>query len=74
MATVPRQERPRAAPGVRQSLLGTIRRRDGSRQVTYKGQPLYFYVDDPRGQVLCNDVAEFGGTWYALNSQGNPPT
>jgi hypothetical protein len=66
VATVPRQERPRAAPGVRQSLLGTIRRRDGSRQVTYKGQPLYFYVDDPRGQVLCNGVAEFGGTWYAL--------
>jgi predicted lipoprotein with Yx(FWY)xxD motif len=66
--------RPRAAPGVRQSLLGTIRRRDGSRQVTYKGQPLYFYVDDPRGQVLCNDVAEFGGTWYALNARGNPPT
>jgi predicted lipoprotein with Yx(FWY)xxD motif len=68
------KERPRAASGVRQSLLGTIRRRGGSRQVTYKGEPLYFYVDDPRGQVLCNDVAEFGGTWYALNAQGNPPT
>jgi predicted lipoprotein with Yx(FWY)xxD motif len=68
------KERPRAAPGVRQSLLGRIRRRDGSRQVTYKGQPLYFYVDDPRGQVLCNDVPEFGGTWYALNARGNPPT
>jgi len=67
------KERPRAARGVRQSLLGTIRRRDGSRQVTYKGQPLYFYVDDPRGQVLCNDVAEFGGTWYALNARGSPP-
>jgi predicted lipoprotein with Yx(FWY)xxD motif len=67
------KERPRAARGVKQSLLGTIRRREGSRQVTYKGQPLYFYVDDPRGQVLCNDVAEFGGTWYALNARGRPP-
>jgi predicted lipoprotein with Yx(FWY)xxD motif len=65
--------RPRAARGVKQSLLGTIRRRDGSRQVTYKGQPLYFYVHDPRGQVLCNDVAEFGGTWYALDAEGDPP-
>jgi predicted lipoprotein with Yx(FWY)xxD motif len=66
--------RPRAADGVKQSLLGTIRRRGGTRQVTYKGQPLYFYIDDPRGQVLCNNVPEFGGTWYALNAEGDPPS
>jgi predicted lipoprotein with Yx(FWY)xxD motif len=65
--------RPRAARGVDQSLLGTVKRRDGRRQVTYKGQPLYFYIDDPRGQVLCNNVPEFGGTWYALNSKGDRP-
>lgn len=65
--------RPRAARGVDQSLLGTVKRRDGRRQVTYKGQPLYFYIDDPRGQVLCNNVPEFGGTWYALNSEGDRP-
>lgn len=65
--------RPRAARGVKQSLLGTIPRRGGTRQVTYKGQPLYFYIHDPRGQVLCNDVREFGGTWYALNAKGDPP-
>jgi predicted lipoprotein with Yx(FWY)xxD motif len=65
--------RPRAAVGVKQSLLATIPRRGGTRQVTYKGQPLYFYVDDPRGQVLCNNVPEFGGTWYALNARGDPP-
>ena len=65
--------RPRAAEGVDQSLLGTVKRRDGRRQVTYKGQPLYFYIDDPRGQVLCNNVPEFGGTWYALNSEGDRP-
>jgi predicted lipoprotein with Yx(FWY)xxD motif len=65
--------RPRPGDGVDRSLLGTIKRRDGSRQVTYKGQPLYFYVSDPRGQVLCNDIVEFGGTWYALDAQGNAP-
>jgi predicted lipoprotein with Yx(FWY)xxD motif len=47
---------------VGRSLIGTIERRDGRRQVTYRGQPLYFYVDDPRGKVLGNDVVEFGGT------------
>jgi predicted lipoprotein with Yx(FWY)xxD motif len=66
--------RPRAAQGVDQSLLGTIKRRDGRRQVSYKGQPLYFYIDDPRGQVLCNNVREFGGTWYALTAQGERPS
>jgi predicted lipoprotein with Yx(FWY)xxD motif len=65
--------RPRAGRGVDRDLLGTIERRDGRRQVTYKGQALYFYVDDPRGQVLCNDIVEFGGTWYAVDSKGNPP-
>ncbi|MGH2741290.1 MAG: COG4315 family predicted lipoprotein [Thermoleophilaceae bacterium] len=65
--------RPRAGRGVDRSLLGTIERRDGRRQVTYKGQPLYFYVHDPEGQVLCNDVVEFGGTWYAVDAEGNPP-
>jgi predicted lipoprotein with Yx(FWY)xxD motif len=66
--------RPRAGQGVDRSLIGTIERRDGRRQVTYKGQALYFYVADPRGQVLCNDVFEFGGTWYAVDAKGNPPT
>jgi predicted lipoprotein with Yx(FWY)xxD motif len=65
--------RPRAGRGVDRDLLGTIERRDGRRQVTYRGKALYFYVDDPRGQVLCNDVFEFGGTWYAVDSKGNPP-
>lgn len=65
--------RPRAGRGVDRSLLGRVRRRDGRRQVTYRGQPLYFYVDDPRGEVLCNDIVEFGGTWFALDAKGNPP-
>jgi predicted lipoprotein with Yx(FWY)xxD motif len=65
--------RPRAGRGVDRSLLGTTKRRDGRRQVTYRGQPLYFYVDDPKGEVLCNDIAEFGGTWFALDAAGDPP-
>jgi predicted lipoprotein with Yx(FWY)xxD motif len=54
-------------------VLKTIARRDGRRQVSYRGHALYFYVHDPRGEVLCNDVFEFGGTWYALDGQGEPP-
>jgi predicted lipoprotein with Yx(FWY)xxD motif len=53
-------------------LLGSIRRRDGRLQVTYAGHPLYYYVGDhhPR-EVLCQAVAEFGGTWYVIAADGH---
>jgi predicted lipoprotein with Yx(FWY)xxD motif len=60
-----------AGKGVRQSLLGTSRRRDGRLQVTYSGRPLYFYVGDKKpGQVLCQNVDEFGGTWLVVRPSG----
>lgn len=62
--------RPRAGSGVDAELLGTTRRRDGKLQVTYGGQPLYYYVDDPRGRILCHDVVEFGGTWLVVKPDG----
>ena len=65
--------KPRAGRGVKKSLLGTVARRSGRRQVTYAGQPLYFYAHDPKGEVLCNDIAEFGGTWFAVTPQGKAP-
>ena len=65
--------RPRAGRGIKRDLLGTVRRRSGRRQVTYAGQPLYFYEHDPKGQVLCNDIAEFGGTWFAVTPEGKAP-
>jgi predicted lipoprotein with Yx(FWY)xxD motif len=66
------KEPPRAADGVKRSLIGTVAR-GRRRQVTYRGQPLYFYEHDPRGEVLCNDIVEFGGTWFAVTAAGVPP-
>ena len=61
-----------AGKGVRRSLLGTTRRRDGRRQITYNGRPLYFYVGDRSpGQVSCQNVAEFGGTWLVMRPSGS---
>jgi len=60
-----------AGKGVRQSLIGTTRRRDGRRQITYNGRPLYYYVGDKSpGQILCQNVNEFGGTWLVVHPNG----
>lgn len=61
---------PRSGDGVEAKLLGTTERDDGSTQVTYNGHPLYYYVDDPRGEVLCHGVEEFGGVWLAVDPGG----
>jgi predicted lipoprotein with Yx(FWY)xxD motif len=58
----------RAAGGLETSLLGTIARADGSRQVTYAGHPLYYFAKDAKagdanGQGL-------NAKWYVLSSAG----
>jgi predicted lipoprotein with Yx(FWY)xxD motif len=63
---------PVAGGGASQELLGTTRRRNGDPQVTYGGQPLYYYVHDSPGEILCNDVAEFGGLWLVVRPSGKP--
>jgi predicted lipoprotein with Yx(FWY)xxD motif len=62
--------KPVAAGGAKQSLLGTTRRKNGKLQVTYAGHPLYYYVDDSPGTILCHDVAEFGGLWLVVKPNG----
>jgi len=66
--------KPRAGRGVRAKLLGTTRRKNGKRQVTYAGHPLYYYVDDSPGNILCQDVFEFGGSWLVVKPNGEPVT
>ncbi|MDX6652652.1 MAG: hypothetical protein QOJ38_1433 [Solirubrobacterales bacterium] len=61
---------PRAVAGAKSALLGTSRRSDGALQVTYDGQPVYYYRGDPPGIVRCQGVAEFGGTWYVVKASG----
>lgn len=62
--------KPRARGGVKQSLLGTTKRRDGRLQVTYRGQPLYYYVDEGPGEVKCHNVFLNGGLWWVLGADG----
>jgi predicted lipoprotein with Yx(FWY)xxD motif len=62
--------RPRAGKGVRKSLLGTVRRRNGKRQVTYAGKPLYFYAHEGPGEVRCHNVNLNGGFWWVVGPDG----
>jgi predicted lipoprotein with Yx(FWY)xxD motif len=60
----------RAGKGVRQSLIGTTKRRDGRRQVTYNGWPLYYYAHEGPGEVRCQNVDQYGGLWLVVRANG----
>ena len=63
---------PKAAGQVKASLLGTIKRSDGTTQVTYNQQPLYYYAGDTAaGQLNGQGLNAFGGGWDVLSPSGN---
>jgi predicted lipoprotein with Yx(FWY)xxD motif len=62
---------PRAAGGVSQNLLGTIKRQNGGMQVTYHGHPLYFFVaDSGPGMANGENINAFGARWEVINAAG----
>ena len=63
--------KPTAGSGVKASLLGTIRRSNGSRQLTYNKHPLYtFTLDKKAGQTNGEANLAFGARWYAVSAKG----
>jgi predicted lipoprotein with Yx(FWY)xxD motif len=63
--------KPVAGQGVRASLLGTTRRKDGTLEVTYNGHPLYYFVTDRKpGQTTGQGVNQFGAPWWVLSPAG----
>ena len=47
--------------------IGTIRRTDGSQQLTYNGHPLYTYIGDSTpGQARGNNLNLNGGLWHEV--------
>jgi predicted lipoprotein with Yx(FWY)xxD motif len=66
------EEEPTAGEGVDASLLGTIRRSDGMRQVTYDGRPLYFYEHEGPGEIKCHNIDLHGGLWWVVTPSGDP--
>ena len=74
LAAAPDQRQTEGEGGAEASLLGTTKRKDGTTQVTYKGHPVYGFVEDKKpGETNGNDFKGFGAQWYALEPDGEEP-
>lgn len=59
-----------AGDGVDAALLGSVERTDGGQQVTYAGQPLYYFSgDEAPGDT---NGQELGDVWYVVSPEGEP--
>jgi predicted lipoprotein with Yx(FWY)xxD motif len=62
---------PKAGSQVQASLLGTIKRGDGTTQVTYNHHPLYYYSGDSApGQQDGQGLNAFGAAWFVVAPAG----
>ena len=65
---------PPVKPGTASGIKGafaTIKRSDGSTQLTFHGHPLYtFVLDKSPGQAKGNGVNAFGGLWHEAPASG----
>jgi predicted lipoprotein with Yx(FWY)xxD motif len=60
-----------ATGGANASELGTITRSGGTKQVTYDGHPLYYFVgDSAAGQTNGQASDNFGAKWWLVASSG----
>ena len=63
--------KPKAGPGIKASLLGTSKRKDGKLQVTYNRHPLYWFkFDSKAGQTKGENIHAFGADWYVVAPKG----
>ena len=62
---------PTVGAGLKASMLGTTKRRDGKLQVPYAGHPLYYFVQDKKaGDVKGQGFVHFGGSWWVVSAAG----
>lgn len=63
---------PSVGGSAKSSLLGTSKRSDGTKQVTYHGHPVYRYAGDSKaGDTNGQALKQFGAEWYVLDAAGD---
>jgi predicted lipoprotein with Yx(FWY)xxD motif len=63
---------PAAGTGLTASMLTTLTRSDGTKQLEYNGHPLYTFMGDTApGQTNGEGSTAFGAGWYVLGANGN---
>lgn len=63
--------KPVAGHGAKKAMLGTVRTKNGKRQVTYDHWPLYtFSGDTAPGQRRGQGLESFGGKWSTISAAG----
>lgn len=63
---------PQPKDGARASQISTITGAGGTRQVTYNGHPLYYYIGDQQpGDTRGQGLNQFGARWYVLSPSGS---
>jgi predicted lipoprotein with Yx(FWY)xxD motif len=67
--------KPAASAGVNAADLGTIKRSDGSEQVTYNGHALYYFAGDKTaGTTTGQGSNSFGAKWWLVAPSGSAIT
>jgi predicted lipoprotein with Yx(FWY)xxD motif len=65
----------KASNGAQAAKIGTVTSPSGTRQVTYDGHPLYYYVaDSAPGSTRGQGLNQFGALWYVLGPAGSAVT
>ncbi len=68
-------EQVKLGAGLDRSQLSSVVRKDGGKQLTYAGWPLYYFSRDTApGDTSGQDVTGFGGEWFLLAPNGAPIT
>ena len=63
--------KPKLGAGLSAAKAGTVRRSDGTVQVTYGGHPLYRFIHDTRAaKTNGQGLNAFGANWYVVQASG----
>ncbi|TCM44883.1 hypothetical protein [Kribbella sp. VKM Ac-2568] len=58
--------------GVSASLVGTVTRSDGTKQLTLAGSPLYYFANDTKAGDVNGQAVD--GTWWVIGANGKKIT